>query len=84
MQVLADEEGQLVCVLDDGWYAGASTPVVVQVRLLVCENLHLIRLQAVRVVDDVVRCGSDGSLANGLANQEEIVAKKINFSLQFA
>lgn len=76
MQELSDEKSQLMSVLDDCWDAGAATPVVVQMSLLVCKNLHLVGLQAVGVVDDVVRCRSDCSLANRLADQEEVIAKK--------
>lgn len=74
MQVFTDEHRQLVSVLNDRRDSCAATPVVVQMRVLVREDLHLIRSQSTLVVDDVVAGGRHSSLADGLADQEEVVA----------
>lgn len=81
--MFADEESELVCVLNDGWHACCSAPVVVQMALLVREQLHLIWWKLAGVIDDVVACRCDGSLTNRLADEEEVVSKNEKFrSLQ--
>jgi hypothetical protein len=74
MQALADEQCQLVRILNHGWNASASAPVVVEVSVLVAQHLHLIGCEAIGVVDDVVARRRDGSLTNTLTDQEEVIA----------
>lgn len=61
-------------VLNDARYTNRSAPVVVKMSLLVREDLHFVGRESVGVVDDVVAGRRHCSLANGLADQEEIVA----------
>lgn len=64
MQVLANQNGQLVSVLNDSRNTSASTPVVIQVRVFVRQDLHLVWFQTIGVINDVVACWCDGTLAN--------------------
>lgn len=74
VQKLADQNRQLPRVLIDSRNTDTAAPVVVEMRLLVSEQLNLVSAQAAGVVNDVVACRCDCSLANGLADQEEVVA----------
>lgn len=76
MQIFANQESQLVSVLNDGRDASGAAPVVVQMSLLVRQQLHPIWLESAGVVDDVVRSWSNCALSDRLADQEEIVAEK--------
>lgn len=72
VKMFADQQRQLVRVLNDGRYTRASAPVVVEMRVLVRQHLQLIRRESAVVVDDVVAGGRDGALADGLADQVEV------------
>ena len=48
-----------MCVLNNCRYTCAAAPVVVQVCVLVREQLHLVRSQAVGVVNDLKRNKKD-------------------------
>lgn len=74
VQKLADQNRKLPRVLIDSRNTDTAAPVVVEMRLLVSEQLNLVSAQAAGVVNDVVACRRDCSLANGLADQEEVVA----------
>ena len=63
-----------MCVLNNGGDSGAAAPVVVEMRLFVRDDLHLVRSETVGVVNDVVGSWRDGALTNALADQVEVVA----------
>lgn len=48
-------------------------PVVVQVAHLICETLHMVRLESIFIINHIVIRGVDSPLAGKLANQEEVV-----------
>lgn len=73
VQMLSDQHGQLVSVLEDSCNACAAAPVVVEMCVLVRQHLQLLRHQSVVVVDDVVAGGRDSSLPDRLVDQEEVV-----------
>jgi len=70
----AGEERQLVRVLTRSRDADSAHPVEVEVAQLVRERLVVIRLPSGVVLDDVEVGGRDSADANGLADQEEVVA----------
>lgn len=74
--MLSNQQSQLVGVLNDSWDTSASTPVVIQVSVLVCQDLQLIWLQATGIVDDIVASRRDCALTNRLRDEEEVVAEK--------
>jgi hypothetical protein len=80
MQMFTAKQSQFMSVLYDGRNSNCSTPIVVQMRHLVSQQLHLIGLESAGVVDDVVACWRDRSLTNRLADEEEIVAERENTS----
>ncbi len=70
------------CIRDRSSEAKRPTlPIVVEMAEFVGEALHLIRLQAVRVEDDVVRDRSDRALTDALRNQIEVVAETTTMHL---
>lgn len=82
MQRVADKQRQFMSVLDNSRNASRATPVVIKMRLLVRQHLHLVWLQAVGVVNNIVAGWSDSSLTNRLTDKIEIVPdKKTKMSL---
>lgn len=48
-------------------------PVVVQVAQFECKSLHVVRLQAVVIIDDIIVGGTDSSPTGGLADQVKVI-----------
>lgn len=54
MHVVRDKEAQFGGILKNGRHFGGSTPIKIQVRMLVCPNLESFWSQTAGVMNDVV------------------------------
>lgn len=77
MKVLANEECQLVSVLNDSRNSRSSAPVVIEMAVLISEQLQSVGRQSVGIVDNIVARWSNGSLPHGLAHKEEVISEII-------
>lgn len=59
-----------------GWYTHCARPVVVHVCHLVCQSLHVVRLEVGLVMHNSVVGWSNCPLANMLAHQKEVITVK--------
>ena len=78
MQGISDQECQLVSVLTDHGDPDCPGPVVVQVGQLVAQPLDVLRLQARRVPDHVVRGRVHRPLPHRLGHQEKVKPGETN------
>merc|ERR1719357_1259985 len=80
---IADQQSQLVSILAGGRNSNRSRPVVVKVRQLVSEPLHVLWLQAGGILYNVVGGGVDRSLCHRLGNQEEVVPFRLGDNIVY-
>lgn len=76
VQRVTDKQCQFMSVLDHSRDSSRATPVVIKMRLFVRHHLHLVWLQAIGVMNNVVAGWCDSSLTNRLADKIEIVPNK--------
>lgn len=66
---------QLTGVLANRRNAHGTWPIVVQVRILVCQRLHLVRVEARFVNENVVMGGWNRALTHMLRNEEKVISE---------